>query len=131
MKYQLATIIVTNAVRTALKEIALRLDRGDMDGMFGSRLSATGALPATHWVSSGYVPKPLIRLLRDPTLMLAAAKKAWEDDGDVFPYTQAQVTNALSKITLAAGANGSEDPLPIDPHQTIADAGLQIIVTTP
>lgn len=130
MKYQLATIIVTNAVRTTLKAIAAKLDRDEMDGMFDVGLSATGALPATHWISSGHVPKPLVILLRNPALMFTVAKKAWVDDGKTFPYTQAQVTNALSKTTVTAGANDSEDPLPTDPLQTIADAGLQLIQGT-
>jgi hypothetical protein len=129
MKYQLATIIVTDAVANNLRQLAYHLDKDDMVGMFTTPLSATGSNPPTHWVSSGCVPKPLVKLMRNPTQMYNVAKAAWAADGEVFPYTKAQVTNALSKCTIDAGADDSEEPLPTDPLDVIAAAGLQMIKT--
>ncbi len=130
MKYQLATIIVTNAVRNNLRLLAGMLDKGDMSDMFITPLSATGNLPATHWVSSGHMPKPLIRLIRNPVQMFTVAKKAWEDDGKVFPFTQTQITSAMSKCSVNAGTSDTEQPLPVPPQQAIANAGLKMITGT-
>lgn len=59
--------------------------------------------------------------------MYTTAKAAWEADGDVFPFTQAQVTNALSKCFVNAGANDSEDDMPMEPVAFVASKGLQLI----
>ena len=127
MKYQMATIIVTNAVAVNLRDLARRLDKSDMAGMFTVGLSATGAAPATHFISSGCVPKPLIRCLRNPPLMFSTAKAAWEAEGDVFPFTQTQVTNALSKCETVSAPNDTEEPLPETPQATLARLGLQMV----
>ena len=126
MKYQLATIVVTNAAANGLRDLAKRLDKGDMDGMFVVGLSATGAAPATHFISTGYVPKPLVKCMRDDVLMYNVAKAAWEADGEVFPYTQAQVTNTLSKCETVAGADDTEESLPETPFETIERLGLSL-----
>ena len=120
----MATIIVTSAVATNLRELSRRLDKGDMDGMFSVGLSATGAAPATHFISTGCVPKPLLVALRSPAAMFNAAKAAWVADGDVFPFTQAQVTNALNKCDVSSAASDSEGPLPETPQQAMTRLGL-------
>ena len=131
MKYQMATVVVTAAVATALRDLAFRLDKGDMAGMFTVGLSATGAAPATHFISSGCVSKPLVVLLRDPVLMFTTASAAFAADSQAFPYTQLQVTAALAQCTLSAGASNTETPLPQTPLAVIAGLGLQVIATGP
>lgn len=78
-----------------------RLDKGDCGGMFTSPLSATGLPPATHYISTGSVPLAYAQTLKSDTLLYTRAKKAWEDDGDVFSYTQLQVTNNLAKCDFS------------------------------
>jgi hypothetical protein len=117
---QQVTIIVTSAVAASLRNLAARVGKGYADGMFTTPLSATGALPATHYISAGRIKPAFINAITDPTRLFTIAKRAYEDDGDVFPFTQAQVTNALSKCTIVTG----EDERPIE---TLARLGLQII----
>jgi hypothetical protein len=126
MTYTFATVIVTTAVAANLKELSRRLDKSHCDGMFTSPLSATGALPATHYVSSGWVPAPYLNAVTSPTRLFNLGKAAWEADGDVFPFTQAQVTNALSKCTLSDGTFNGQ---PESPHAMIARLGLQMVIS--
>jgi hypothetical protein len=115
--YVFGTAIVTSGVAVNLRELSRRLDKGDCDGMFVTPLSATGLAPATHYISTGWVPQVYAQTLNDATLLYTRAKKAWEDDGDVFPFTQAQVTNALSKCDVSA------DP----PFEALTRMGLQLV----
>lgn len=117
MKYTHGTAIVTAAVAVNLRELSRRLDKGDCGGMFTTGLSLTGNLPATHFISTGWVPKAYAQALTDPVLLFNAGKKAWEDDGDVFPFTQLQVTNALNNCDI------SSDP----PFDALARTGLKLI----
>lgn len=124
MKYQLATIIVTNNVATGVRQLSSRLDRDDLGGMFSTGLSANEALSITHWISSGYVPKAFIKCMRDPALMFVKAKEAWEADGEAFPFTQSQVTNALNNCVIVSGSEGETIEPPLE---TIARLGLKIV----
>jgi hypothetical protein len=105
------TAIVTVAVAVNLRELSRRLDRGECDGMFKSPLCAKGSpvgTPASHFISSGMIPLVYANTLRNNTLLFTRAKAAWEADGDVFPFTQAQVNNAMSKCTLSDGTRVNE-----------------------
>lgn len=117
MKYQHGTAIVTLGVANNLRELSRRLDKGDCDGMFTTGLSASGNLPATHFISTGWVPKSYAQALTNSVLLFNAGKKAWEDDGDVFPYTQLQVTNALNNCDISADL----------PHEALARMNLKLI----
>lgn len=117
MKYVHGTAIVTANVAVNLRELSRRLDKGDCDGMFTTPLSATGNLPATHYISSGWIPRPYAMALLDPQLLFTVAKQAWEDDGDVFPFTQNQVTNALGNCDITGD----------DPFEALARTGLKLI----
>ena len=130
--YVHGTIIVTTAVANNLKNLAKRLDKNHCDGMFIVGLSATGAAPASHFISSGHIPAGVVHILKDQTRLFNAAKAAWEADGDVFPFTQAQITNALSKCTLHDGTytstiDGITAARPESPHQLMARLGLQFV----
>lgn len=134
-EYVFGTMVATLSVAVNLRELSRRLDKSDCGGMFISALSATGALPATHFISSGLVPRPYAETLKDDTLLFQRAKKAWEDDGDVFPFTQLQVTNQLAQCTLS---NGTRAPIgqevgrqPESPFELIARIGLKQVSGTP
>lgn len=130
MKYQLATVITTAAVAANLRQLAFYLDRDDMGGMFAHGFSATGAAPATHFISSGHTPKPFIRCMRNSTLMFTTAKAAWEANGEVFPFTQAQVTNRLNACAVVSAPNDTEGALPETPQQTMTRLGLLPVART-
>lgn len=104
LRYIHGCAIVTVAVAVNLKEFSRRLDKGDCDGMFTSALYAVGSAPgspATHYISVGAIPRPYAQTLADPVLLYTRAKAAWEADGDVFPHTQLQVTNAWNKCDFS------------------------------
>jgi hypothetical protein len=127
VKYQHATLIVTTAVAANLRKLSQMLERSETDGMFVTPLSATGALPATHFISSGMVPKAYITNLSDPAKLKAAADAAYAAEGEVQPFTLTQITNALSKCTLSDGTFNDE---PESPHAMIARLGLKMIQDT-
>jgi hypothetical protein len=118
------TLVVTTAVAVNLRELSRRLDKGDCDGMFTAKLSTSGSLPATHFISSGHVPSAYLNAVTNNVRLYNIAKAAWEADGDVFPFTQTQVTNALSNCSLSDGTFNGE---PEGPHQMIARLGLKLI----
>lgn len=57
-----ATIIVPAAQAQAAREAAAQIPGGE--GMFTAGLSPTGAEPATHYISSGYLPAELLASLQ-------------------------------------------------------------------
>lgn len=56
-----ATIIVTSANVSHARTLAAEIPGGD--GMFTSELSATGNAPATHYISSGYMPEEIVQAI--------------------------------------------------------------------
>lgn len=54
-----ATIIVTAAQAQAARDAAAQIPGGE--GMLTSELSATGNAPATHFISSGYMPEEIVQ----------------------------------------------------------------------
>lgn len=117
MNYEFATVIITTAVAVNLRKLSQMLDRGETDGMFAVGLSATGSLPATHYISTGMVPEAYVNAITNETRLFNIAKKAYADEGATFPFTQAQVTNALSKCDV------SED----NPFAAMDRMGLKMI----
>ena len=126
------TLIVPLAVAANLKELSRRLDRADCAGMLVSELNAIGSAvgaPATHFVSSGRLPLAYLNAITDPVRLYTIAKAAWERDGDVFPFTQAQVTNRLGQCFLSDGSftstiGGVTAARPETPHAFIERKGL-------
>lgn len=122
--YTHATIVVTVAVANALNTLSEMLDRGDCGGMFTTSLSATGNLPATHKISSGWIPLVYLRALDNPAKLETAARAAYAAEGIAFPYTTTQIVNALDKCTISDGTFNGE---PEGPHEMLARLGLKII----
>ena len=56
-----ATIIVTAAEVQVARDAAAQFHGGD--GMLTTGLSATGAEPATHYISSGMVPEEVVQAM--------------------------------------------------------------------
>lgn len=122
--YVFGTMVATAAVAANLREFSRRLDKGDCGGMFASALSPTGNAPATHFISSGLVPQVYAQTLTSDTLLFTRAKAAWEADGDVFLFTQLQVTNALAACDIT---NGTRNGQPETPFQAMTRLGLKLI----
>ena len=127
-------VVVTNAVAVNLRELSRRLDKGSLTGMFTAKLSASGNLPATHWISSGYIRDAYLNAMTNPTRLFNVAKKAWADDGDTFPFTQNQINNALAACTVSdgtrqTGVDAEGVPILVEegPHALLQRLGLKLI----
>ena len=132
MIYEHATIIIPLSVATALRRLAQVLDRSETDGMFTTALSATGNLPATHFVSSGQVPDVFAQAIRSPSILHTKAQAAFAKEGVTYPFTLAQVTAALSGCSISDGTrtvviDGVSTVIDEGPHAFIARLGLQMI----
>jgi len=130
--YEHATIIIPLSVATALRRLAQVLDRSETDGMFTTALSATGNLPATHFVSSGQVPDVFAQAIRSPSILHTKAQAAFAKEGVTYPFTLAQVTAALSGCSISDGTrtvviDGVSTVIDEGPHAFIARLGLQMI----
>jgi len=135
MTYEHATIVITATVASALRRLAQVLDRSETDGMFTTALSATGNLPATHFVSSGQVPDVFAQAIRSPSILHTKAQAAFAKEGVTYPFTLAQVTAALSGCSISDGTrtvviDGVSTVVNEGPHAFIARLGLQMIKGT-
>jgi len=132
--YEHATIVITATVATALRRLAQVLDRSETDGMFTTALSATGNLPATHFVSSGQVPDVFAQAIRSPSILNTKAQAAFLKEGVTYPFTLVQVTAALSGCSISDGTrsvviDGVSTVVNEGPHEFIARLGLQMVRT--
>ena len=124
MNYEYATIIIPLAVATALRNVAQLLDRAETDGMFVAGLSATGNLPATHFISSGQVPTSFVQAIRSPATLNTLAQTAFAKASQAYPYSLAQITAVLASCFISDGTFNS---LPETPFAFIARNGLMQI----
>ena len=134
MNYQFATIVVSLAASLSLRKLSQMLDKTETDGMFTVELSATGTLPATHFISTGQVPSIYLTALSTPAKLKTAADEAYAKDGQVQPYTLTQITKALQDCTISDGTITSVDPVTKlsvtkseSPFELIARLGLKMI----
>ena len=97
------TIIVPAAIAAIMRNVSKRLDKFETDGMLIAPLSATGASPATHFVSSGQIPQSYVNAMNNPAKLEAAAKVAFAREKIAFPYTTLQITTALSSCMISDG----------------------------
>ena len=86
-------------------------------GMFTTPLSPTGALPATHYISSGLIGDEWLAPLSDPQILYAAAQQGASAQGLTLTAT------AENAAALLAQSDISEDP----PGAVLARMGLQQI----
>lgn len=73
-------------------------------GMFTTQLSPTGALPATHWISSGLIEDIWLVALSDPAMLHGAAQQGAAEQGLTLTATFADAE------ALVAQADVSEEP---------------------
>lgn len=132
MSYIDATFIVTQAVRVNVKELARRVDKLNCDNMFNAGCSVSGNAPAVRFLSTGAVPQYFYNTMKNDVLLYTRAKAVWEADGDVFPHTQLQVTNALANcditdMTKIVIVDGIQKTLPESWQEALTRVGLKII----
>ena len=132
--YQHYTVLLTNAVKNNLVLLADKLDKQHCRGMFRTGVNAIGSAPGapiTRWISSGAMPAPFINAITNNVRLFNIGKAAWEADGEVFPWTQAQITTALSNCVIHDGTftstiDGVTAARPESPHAMLARLGFQL-----
>lgn len=91
MNDQFRTIIVTAADAPLARMLAALSSGGD--GMFTTGLSLDGAAPATHYVSSGFLPASFVAPL---------PLQLWEQDGDAWKMTSSEPGDAAAVVAVAS-----------------------------
>ena len=104
------TLIVTADSAPLAREIAASFGPGG-EGMWVTPLSADGQDPASHYISSGYIPEQFASLLTDATAVYQAAVV----QGVICTLAEVEAVLATSDI--------SED----EPFAAMARLGLMII----
>jgi len=74
-----ATIIVTADKAQAARDAAAQIPGGE--GMFTAGLSPTGAEPATHYISSGWIPAEIVDALTMCAISELPPDEAMTDKG--------------------------------------------------
>ena len=120
MAYVKRTIIVPLAMQAFAQALCKGLAGPAGDGMFTTPLSATGTLPATHYISSGMIDQPMAALLADANLIVSACAAATP----TVPCTLAQAQALLAAATITDCTYAGVDEAPL---QTIARLGLKMI----
>ena len=122
------SIIIASPQRDLAADICETLAGAGGSGMFVTPLSADGAEPATHYISSGLIEDNFAALLP----LDAMVDDVWTRTYAGLPETIVQLYNAtdnppvtLEQVTAVfATADVSEE----DPHQAMARLGLQLVV---
>lgn len=131
-QYTHRTIIVPAAFQQLSQGLCAAAAEGDAGkGMFTTGLSATGALPATHYISSGYIFNDLAALLPlttvEPSTVAGSPATVTERPGNV-PVVEglaAQAGITLPPGTVAA-LFGAIDVTELDPWDAMARMSLTI-----
>ena len=105
-----STMIVPANLADLARSLAAGLSEGGV-GMFTTALSSTGATPATHYVSTGYIAERFIPCLTDADALYAACQEAG-----------ASVTRGQCQA-LVTGCDVSAD----EPFARFAELGLALV----
>ena len=94
MSYIFRTLICPAPLQTTLQSLMVQLAGSAGDGMFTTGLSATGSLPATHYISTGGIGAEFEAPLSSPEVMQAVCTAA----GLTVPLAQCQAIFAACEI---------------------------------
>ena len=111
MTYLHRTAITTASQAPLARSLCAQLAGPPGSGMFLTGLSASGAAPATHYVSAGQIDDSFAAALSNAAILYGACQQAGID------VTQTQCTALLSSSDVSAE----------QPFAAIARLGLQII----
>lgn len=108
------TIVVPDAVVIPARMACEALAGAGGSGMFTTPLSATGELPATHWISSGLIEQEFAGLLANPDALAAVAAGAGLDPAPLVAIVAASdITDEPADVALARlGLQLCHDPAP-------------------
>ena len=96
------TIIVPNAHVDIARAACEHLAGAGGSGMYTTPLSPNGALPATHYISSGLIEDTFAALLADPELLSAVAGQSGLDPAPLLAAVAvADITDEPADVALA------------------------------
>ena len=128
-----STLIVTSADADTARAIAAAFGPGG-SGMWSTPLSASGSEPATHYISSGYIPAEFVALAPCTTWTMdeegnwVASDIYAGDAATVFAYgQQAGLPYTLAEIE---GVFSRSDVSQQEPFVAMGRLGLKIMNTT-
>ena len=100
------TMIVTAAIAPTARQLAEAVPAGL--GMFVAAYSPTGAAPATHYVSEGYIEEQFAVALESPEALVAMLSAV----GVTMPLTDAEALLSQATVSL------------VDAQTVLAEMGL-------
>lgn len=126
------TIIIPASLVADLRDLSAFSEDSGLDGMFLTPLSATGLLPATHYISSGHVPADYADSLTDATKLKAKAQRGYAKRPKAWGYTDKRLADVVAATVVHDGTrketrDGNEVVVGEDPHALIARMNLKII----
>lgn len=119
------TIIVTAAHVANARAMGAALTPAG-SGMYTTALSANGANPAIHYVSSGLIQEQFAALLADPVALRNAALSGAQAQGITLSVTQADVDALVATAIVHDGTHPTTGQ-PETPHELFARLGLKIV----
>lgn len=124
------TIIIPASVQPNARALCKGLAGVPGDGMFVTGLSATGKVPATHYISCGVISADMAALLPCKTVTTDKDGKATVTTAPGMPdavpalATKAGISTTKAKInTLYASIDVSDQP----PFEAMARLGLKLV----
>jgi hypothetical protein len=111
MAYVHRTLILPASITPDCRQLSEALSGPAGAGMWTTGLSADGASPATHFISSGMISEEFAAMIADPAVMFAACESAG------LPVTLAQCQSILG------AADVSED----EPFAALTRLNLKLI----
>ncbi len=125
-----STLIIAAQDADLARQIAAAFGPGGV-GMFTTPLSATGLNPATHYISSGYIPSEFVSLApnttwsQDENGQWVATDSYPGDAATVYAYaSQAGIVCTLDDVE---GVFARSDCSPQEPFVAMGRAGLVIV----
>lgn len=135
MNYEHGTFIIPLAAVAILRELSQMLDRNETDNMFIIGLSLTGALPATHFISTGPVPTDFALTIRSAALLFSKSQAAFVKENKPFKLTNKQIVDLLAVCNISNGKkkvikNKITAEIAETPFDVIDRLGLKLIKST-
>ncbi len=112
----LTTIVIPSAQVAHARLLGAALARAGA-GMYTTELSPTGALPATHFISSGMLGTGFVALLGNPAALHAYALQGAAAQGITLTVTLAQTQTLVPLCDVSAQ----------EPFAVMARLGLQMV----
>lgn len=101
MNYAFRTIVITAAAAVLMRDTAAVILPSEIANMYFRKLSSTGLEPATHYISSGYIPTQYAAAMINADVFDAMAKAAHVTAAIPLLVTKLQFAAVLSQCDVS------------------------------